>query len=395
MSERKLATVQRIKNIRPIQDADYTDLANVLGWQVVVRKNEFNEGDLCVYFEVDSVLPTDKPEFEFMRKRGFRIKTIKLRGVISQGLCLPLNILPKGTKVKIGDDVTDLLHVKKYEAPTERAERMYQENVARIHKNRVISFFMRYNLIRKLFLKNNKFERGFPAFIRKTDEVRLQSAPELLDKLVGRTDISYTEKLDGQSATYFVVRNPKKKYFWQIGVPKYLFGVCSRTVYRKTEDDSSWWMMARKYDIKSKLLHEIKLRQCDLIYIQGEIVGPGIQKNPYNLARTDLFLFNLFYNGRFWPTTHLFHWACENGFKTVPSLGINKDLEYFGHTVEGFVNIAQGTTLLAASTKKTNREGIVVRSGDISFKVINPEYLLALEDDDGTPNGATTGNQAA
>ena len=90
---RKLASIQKIKAIQPIEGADAIDHASVLGWQLIVKKNEFNVGDLCVYCEIDSLLP-EKPEFEFLRPRKMRIQTIRLRGQISQGICFPLSILP-------------------------------------------------------------------------------------------------------------------------------------------------------------------------------------------------------------------------------------------------------------------------------------------------------------
>ena len=109
---RKLATIQKIVELNPIPKADAIECAKVLGWEIVVKKGEFKIGDSVVYIEIDSIVP-DKPEFEFLRDRKFRVKTIKLRGQISQGICFPLNILPQG-KYKEGDDVTDILKISKY-----------------------------------------------------------------------------------------------------------------------------------------------------------------------------------------------------------------------------------------------------------------------------------------
>jgi tRNA-binding EMAP/Myf-like protein len=116
---RNLASIQKILNITPILNSDNLELLTVLGWHVVVQKEEFNVGDLCVYCEIDSLLP-ERPEFEFLRKVGFRIKTARIRGVLSQGICFPLSILPEGIEVKEEMDVTEVLGVVKYE-PAEPA----------------------------------------------------------------------------------------------------------------------------------------------------------------------------------------------------------------------------------------------------------------------------------
>jgi len=113
---RKLASIQRIKNLEPIAGADAIEKATVLGWQLVVKKGEFAIGDLCVYCEIDSRLP-DRPEFEFLKARGMRIRTVRLRGQISQGICFPLSILPVYTDVQEDTDVTELLDITKYEPP--------------------------------------------------------------------------------------------------------------------------------------------------------------------------------------------------------------------------------------------------------------------------------------
>lgn len=109
---RHLASVQVIEDITPIEGKDRIVLAKVLGWRVIVQKADFNVGDKCVYCEVDSVLP-EKPEFEFLRSKNFRIKTMKMAGVISQGICFPMSILPYDCS--IGDDVTNVIGVKQYE----------------------------------------------------------------------------------------------------------------------------------------------------------------------------------------------------------------------------------------------------------------------------------------
>ena len=110
---RKLVSIQEIKDIKPIENADKIEVVKVLGWNVVVKKDEFKIGDKIVYAEIDSLFP-EKEEFEFLRDRHFRIRTIRLRGQVSQGICFPMDILPEGN-YEIGDDVTKILGVTKYE----------------------------------------------------------------------------------------------------------------------------------------------------------------------------------------------------------------------------------------------------------------------------------------
>src|SRR5689334_6744244 len=114
--ERKLVSIQRVDALEPIVGADNIVKARVMGWDVVVKKNAFTPGSPCVFFEIDSVLPDGAPWAEFMRPRGFRLKTVRLRGVLSQGLALPVSILGEGVP-EIGTDVRERLGVVKFEAP--------------------------------------------------------------------------------------------------------------------------------------------------------------------------------------------------------------------------------------------------------------------------------------
>lgn len=190
MSERKLAHVEIIKNLRPIEGADRIEVAEVLGWECVVKKGEFNIGDKIIYVEVDSIMP-DKPEFEFLRDRKFRIKTIKLKGQISQGLVLPLNILDnyvettKGIeKIKKalspGDDVTQLIGITKYMSPSEKSEQEEAERRIKKDRNKLKKFMMRYSWFRRLFLSRKK-KYGFPYWVSKTDEPRCISGDSILN----------------------------------------------------------------------------------------------------------------------------------------------------------------------------------------------------------------------
>ena len=209
MEERKLVTIQTIEKIEPIEGADNIVLAQVMGWKVIVKKDDLSVGDRCVFFEVDSMLPDGEPWSEFLRSKKFRIKTMKLRGVLSQGLALPMDILPEGSgPFKEGDDVTELLNVKKY--------------VPKLHDGG----------------KNMGQAIGnFYSRAPKTNELRLQSYIKLLDEIKD-LPLYYTVKCDGTSSTFVYDEE---------------FMVFSRR-FRKQEDDKNiYWKVARKYNLEKKL----------------------------------------------------------------------------------------------------------------------------------------------
>ena len=146
--ERKLAHIEIIESLTSIQGADKIEVAQVLGWQCVVKKDEFKVGEKIIYIEVDSIVP-EKPEFEFLRDRKFRIKTIKLKGQVSQGLVLPLKFLNGGyvdhRSYSIGEDVTQRLGIVKYLSPSEQSELQKQEEKIKLEKNKLKKFMMRYS----------------------------------------------------------------------------------------------------------------------------------------------------------------------------------------------------------------------------------------------------------
>lgn len=324
---RTLASIQRIKALAPIEGADAIEKATVLGWQLVVKKGEFQVGDLAVYCEIDSLLP-DRPEFEFLKPRGMRIRTIRLRGEISQGICFPLSILPEGTAISEGADVTEALEVTKYEPPI-------PASLAGVMKG------------------------GFPSFIPKTDETRVQVLQELLDKYAGTT-CYVTEKLDGSSVTYFLKDGE--------------FGVCSRNLELLESDENSLWKVARALQI------EEKLRALGGNHaLQGEIIGEGIQGNLYRLRGQTVYFFNLFDidHYRYYDFPAFESALTTLDLKMVPVLEREYKLE---NDIPTLVEKATGTSTLF----KVEREGIVIRPleekqdsiGRVSFKAISPEFLL-------------------
>jgi hypothetical protein len=360
---RKLASIQRIVELNSIKDADKIEVAKVLGWELVVKKNEFKVGELCVYIEIDSILP-EKPEFEFMRERKFRVKTIKLRGQVSQGICFPLSILPPGNYNE-GDDVTDTIGVKKYDPQAEAEKKLMEQKLA-VSNNKIHKFFSKYAWYRRLFFKPKK--SGFPAFIKKTDEDRIQLFPNICEKEKD-TIFSVTEKLDGQSGTYFLIKNPKRFLFGK----KYIFGVCSRNLHLTKPDNSSYWTIARQYNIEEVLKSLIGDNQ--FVVLQGEIIGTGIQGNKYKVDGYDFYAFNLKYPDENVYTVTAAELLREYGIKFVPILDVNFKLK---DTIKEMVEYAKGNSTLLPVL----REGVVIRNyiKNISFKVINPDFLLKCED---------------
>lgn len=372
MSERKLATIQVIENITPIQNADKIEVAHILGWECVVKKDEFKIGEKVIYCEVDSVMP-DKPEYEFLRERKFRIRTIKLRGQISQGLVLPLSVLNKNTKAIVDCDVTDIIGITKYLSPSERKE---EEDIERQiqRQNKVKRFMMRYSWFRKLFL-SRKQKSGFPFWVNKTDEPRIQNLPHILEQFA-EDDVYITEKIDYQSTTFTGQLIPK--YSGLLGriikTKKYKFVVCSRNL-TTNDKNSLYWQIAKQYHIEDILNFNPHLT------IQGEQGNTKVQGNKYGIKENKFWVFNIINHA----TSYQYNYNemvafCERwGLTPVPLIKECK-IKDIGTTVSEWVDYAKGQSVLA----NVPREGVVVRSiknGQklLSFKVINNEFLLKYE----------------
>ncbi|WP_297419402.1 RNA ligase family protein [Clostridium sp.] len=360
---RKLASIQIIKNLKPIIGADKIECAEILGWECVVKKGEFNIGDKIVFIEVDSQVP-DKPEFEFLKDRKFRVRTIKLRKQISQGLALPITILPKGNYNE-GDDVTEIIGVKKYDSEGELEQKLIQDKINKSN-NKIAKFLSRYPWYRKLFFKPKK--GSFPSFISKTDETRIQNIPNIVNQEKD-TEFQVTEKLDGQSGTYFLVKKPKKLFFKQ----QYEFGVCSRNLHLPTSNNSSYWTIAKQYNIE-KVLHKL-IGDNQYIVLQGEILGEGIQGNKYKITGYDFYAFNLKYPNKQIDSVTASKTLKNEGIKFVPILETNFKLK---DSVSEMVEYAKGKSTLLPIL----REGVVIRNynKNLSFKTINPEFLLKNDD---------------
>jgi len=340
--ERKLASIRKISDLNPIEGADKIELATIDGWKVVVAKDVNHKvGDLIVYCEVDSFLPIE-PEFEFLRKssykkmadgnEGFRLKTIKLRGQISQGLILPLKdayVVFKRNTPNIdmdwfeGLDVTEMLNIVKYEPPIPAQ----------------LSGLVKGN---------------FPSFLKKTDEERVQNLTKEYQNYT-LEKFYVTEKLDGSSVTYYV----------KDGV----FGVCSRNLDLLEDENNSMWKFAVTTGLREKMIGLGKN-----IAIQGEIIGEGIQGNPYKIIGQTVKVFNGFDIDKYdyLSLSELLDLTKVLEVKTVPILDLSFTLP---ETIDELLLTAEGKSMLNI---KTEREGLVIRSHDrkISFKAISNKFLL-------------------
>ena len=337
---RKLASIQKIKSLEQIEGADAIEKATVLGWQLVVKKDEFQVGDLVVYCEIDSLMP-DKSEFVFLKPRGMRIRTIKLRGQVSQGICFPLSILPKDFPIEEDADCTEILGIEKYEPAIPAC-------------------------------LNGVAKGKFPSFIPKTDETRVQVLQDIIDKYKG--EMCYvTEKVDGSSVTYYINNGE--------------FGVCSRNLELIEDPENTLWKFARENDIENKL------RSLDGNYaLQGEVIGEGIQSNKLKLRGHTVLFFNVFDIDKYEYLEFDQFSKLIKDFKlsTVPILYTDYELE------NDISTIVERSMIKSTICPSIWAEGIVIRplkekmdllvsdnsnsKGRISFKAINPKFLLKYDD---------------
>lgn len=384
--KRALAYTARCGKIEKIEGADNIELMSVLGWKVIVKIGEFHEGDLCVYFEIDSKLP-EKEWSEFMASKKYKVKTMKLGkfNVISQGLALPVSVFDVEIPNEEGADVTELLGVT-YSVEEDNArkankvnkDKKYQSMAARhakLFKKPAFRWLMRRKWGRKLlflfFGKKKDNPRGWPThfpYIHKTDEERCEN---LVNVVLGyKNPLIVTEKLDGTSTTFILERKGKNKYE---------FYVLSRNVRQADEkqecyhDHNIYWDMAFKYHIENKLMGYLQ-RYPELSYVcvQGESVG-SVQGNPLKLAEDQFFAFN------FIDSEHGRYDSCTGRdichIMDIPWVPI-LDTSYMMPTdMEEFKQFATAKSVVNPNVL---REGIVLRdpANDFSFKNVSREYLL-------------------
>ena len=388
--KRELAYVVLIDGIEPIEGADKVETAIVGGWRVMVRKEQFKVGDKAIYFEIDSKVPSNRTEFEFLSKKNWKIKTQKyFKGkVISQGLLMSFEDFGwDSNQYDVHQPLTDALEVtyaveednKRKNSPSK-----YENMRARhkeLFKKQPFKFLMSKSWGRKiLFIFFGKkrdnprsFPKGFP-YVSKTDEERVENMPWVLGY---KDPLILTEKLDGTSCTYIL---EKKKF------GKYEFYVSSRNIRQlapeqetyhqqtKQSDVNIYWELAFKYNIKEKLQQYLE-ENPELIYvcIQGEGVGQ-VQGNPLKLDENRLYVFNFIRSdvGRL-PSTQGKEIIDKWNMNWVPIISTEY---YMPDNMEEFKIFADGNSVVNPNVL---REGFVLRDPktNLSFKNVSRNYLLA------------------
>lgn len=336
MSDRKLATIREIAEIKPIEGADMICAYRVDGWWVIDAIGKYQVGDKVVYLEIDSWVPTtiapflsgDKEPKEYDGIKGERLRTKRLKGQLSQGLLLPLSVLPHSLGYSFfaseGEDVTEWLGITKWERPETNAQ------LAGLTKG------------------------NFPWFLRKTDQERIQNLGRDFEHFKEDEEVFHvTEKLDGSSMTVFIKDGER--------------GVCSRNLELKYDPNNAFWEAAENQLIFENMIY----LKTDNIALQGELVGEGIQGNPYKLKGRKFFVFDAFDIDK---QEYIDFSEFEPYFDTVPLIGaIN--MGGLDVTTEFILKIAEGKSQLA----DVPREGLVfvsTKNPAVSFKAISNAWLL-------------------
>lgn len=381
--ERALAYVVTIDEIKPIEGYDRVEYARTNGWWVIISKEDnLKVGDKCVYFEIDSKVPSTDKRFEFLEKRHYKIKTQKMCKVISQGLLMPLSKFPELGDLDINTDVTNKLGViysvkednyRKKINPNAKYNSMAARH-ARLFKKKPFKWLMRRSWGRKLlfafFGKKNDKPLQFPSFLKKTDEERIENLPF---KVGLDTTYILTEKLDGTSCTYALKRKRRNKYEYFICSRNRRILSVDQDCYH---DTNIYYELSDKYNIEEVLRNYIEtLDNAEWVCIQGEGVG-NVQGNPLKLEENDLYVFNLINSndgrlGSIEGKELIESW----NMKWVPILGEGQ----LQNTMEEVKEFADGKS---AINPNVNREGIVYRSidGKTSFKNVSRKYLLKAKD---------------
>jgi hypothetical protein len=417
-NKRSLAHIERVGVIQDIEGADNIQKACVLGWQLIIKKNEFKEGDLCIYVEIDSKMPEDDQRFDFLAGKHYKIKTMKLGkfNVISQGIAFPLSLFPEIKNPKEGMDVTDILRIKKI--ITEEEKRlMNEEHYTRkqLSEKRFTQAYMKHrNFFESSFgkwCKKFKFFRwffgliwggkvhnlkSFPDWIVKTDEERIENLPKMLEYT---EPLIATEKIDGTSTT-FAIRYDSAKH------KKYEIFVCSRNVRQIDEnqpcrhDENVYWQMFNKYNVETALVEVAKKYNADVVILQGETYGNNLQGNPYKLPDVKFAGYNLIvgymkgnveYDHAINDTIDgLYHRVgdtMQRKIDSVKAAGIISEynidwvpiLDTNFKMINNMEKMKELATAKSVINPKVLREGIVYRSETdhrISFKNVSREFLI-------------------
>ena len=345
---RKLASVQRIWNIEPIEGADRIELAHVLGWQCVVNKGQFQPMDLAVYFEVDSFLPI-APEYEFLRAssyrktdimgEGFRLRTMKFRGQISQGLLLPVAAFPEiPSDVELGTDVTEQLGIRRWE-------------------------------IEERITTGGTMIGTLPYDVPHTDETRVQAEPDLIQDF-SRLEYYISTKMDGSSHSVSVDENG--------------FHVTGHNYEYKDDGNSPFYELVKSIGLQQKMESFAVENGLKAFTIQGELCAPGIQKNRLKLTKPEWYVFTIRENGKRAGLKRMLEICDRLQLNRVPIEEVGIDLPGKYPTVDALLERADGNY-----PNGGKKEGIVIRPTDpvycericaeLSMKVVSNKYLLKNE----------------
>ena len=399
--ERELAYVVLIDGIEPIPGYDRVETAIVGGWHIIVQKDQFKIGDPAIYFEIDSRVPKDKECFSFLEKRNYKIKTLKMCGTISQGLLMHAsdfgwNIIFDGTKtpyiydgnkVHYADDesrfLTKILGVtyaddedNKRKAPSVDKYKKMSQRHPNIFKKPWARWLMKRSWGRKLmfmfFGKKKDKKGGWPNWVAKTDEERIQNMPWILND-TGRWII--TEKIDGSSTTFTMKRGKHGKNEFYVCSRNVCFDSVDKPCYY---DTNIYWEMAQKYDMYNILTKLLEIApEAEWVTIQGETYGSGVQTRDYSMKDHDFKAFNLIFShcGRY-GTLEMQTLLEGLGVPCVPV--VNDDF-YFDeikgeNKVDSLLEMATGESAIDGKP----REGFVLRSADgtKSFKAVSNSFLL-------------------
>jgi hypothetical protein len=390
---RELVSIKTITDIQPIPEADRIETATIdNGWKVVVKKGEFKVEDKCLYFEIDSILPTKDERLSFLDRdaknfewgRGARLRTIKLKKQISQGLALPVSLFEKEIKSK--KDLTEILGIKKWEdcdtAPEQADTNKKQQGKFLRSLGKIMPRFIRGRYLGFVASLYKKTKGDFPSWIKKTDQERCQNFSRFFQNEENfNKNFEITIKSDGSSLTVYKNKSDvgicsRNMTVWkkaQYGIFKRLLGFKSNQI----KLDSNFTRVAAKTNIVEALE---KLNRN--IAVQGEMVGPGVNGNRAFLKDFEYHIFDIFDidNQKYFGVEerkHIIKRLYDSGysggtvhqiaFDTLKNLGldsIEKCLKFAEEQkVPGNDNIVEGVVFKSAD-------------GQFSFKAVSNEYLL-------------------
>lgn len=356
-----LASIQKITKIIPCPNSDFLEICTVLGWQVVTKKDEYQVGDNCIYIQIDTVCPSTE-QFEFLRDRNFRVRTIKLRKQLSQGLIIPLTdkmLISSTAKYLEGADVSEEIGIKKYEKPNNNPSREEKPRMPKIWYKKWIYLF-KYNILYKAFPNLQPLSRSpFPSnLVSKTDEERIQNIPQTLEKYKGE-EFVVSYKMDGSSIT--IIHNKV------LGKSKYR--ICSRN-FELHDTKNEWYKTFVNTNFQVHIDNLVKHYNTNDIIVQGECIG-NFNGNHHNLSKDEIRLFNIIVNGK---RVNQIEFLQTCGLLHIPHCELFKYI-VLNHSMDEILKISEQPDIL---NPKVPLEGLVWRNieDNFSFKVINNNYAL-------------------